>query len=171
MIWGYQKKTSNSWFNSLMSWYGSFMICIPLVNSLVTWGYLSASLYSRILTEVGLFPGIETRIGVETNGPCLEAWIMGWWIYFSTGHSGQGTNWLQDREANLAHRCEILGWCVVFYILNSMLFGEACTLQFTLAPPLGRLLSVQVTHLHDLSGYCKQLAFVTYHALDVDVLI
>ena len=52
----------------------SLIIYIPLVkayalpDSLVTWGYLSASLYSRFLIEEESFPGTDTRIGGETNG-------------------------------------------------------------------------------------------------------
>lgn len=119
----------------------SLTIYIPLVkahalfDSLLTRGYLSASRYSRFLIEEESFPGTGRRSGWETNGPYLEAWIMGWWIRFSVGHSLQGTNWLQDRGADPAYGCEILGWDGAFYILNSMPLGETCTLQFSMASP------------------------------------
>lgn len=90
----------------------SFTMYVPpvkahtLLISLVTLGYVSASLYSRFLNEGESFSGSETRIGGNIEYPYLEPWIMGWWICFPVVHSVQGTNWLQERKANLAHRCE-----------------------------------------------------------------
>lgn len=87
----------------------SLTIYIPLVkdhallDSLVTGGYLPASLYSRFLIKKASFPGAEMRIGWETNSLYLEPQIS-----FSVGHSLQGTNWLSDVKYG------------AFYILNSI---------------------------------------------------
>lgn len=134
--------TSNSWFNSLLAslWFPSpftfLLLKLMLCLTLCSHGAISQLL---VILDSSLrrnhFQEQEGEVVGKPTSPYLEAWIMGWWIRFSVGHSLQGTNWLQDRGADPAYRCEILGWDGAFYILNSMPLGETCTLQFSMASP------------------------------------